>query len=230
MIVGAAHRSHEDLADFAIQILKRADILEQSGTEADWSAYVEAQRKIEAFVVPWTTVTSLMRRFFYALSAAVLPERIVGAGTYAGFGFAWFVMGQAKGTKVTRLAEAVGLDVNAQATTLARQNTAALGLGERLRFEQADAAAWLRASRTPISLLYIDIESADTGKSGYAEVFQAARPRLVSGALIVAHDACVPMFSEDFAHFHLAITSDPCLRGPVILPLDECGVSVSRVV
>ena len=66
-------------------------------------------------------------------------------------------------------------------------------------------------------------------KSGYAEVLEAARPKLTPGALVVAHDACVPLFAPDFERFHDVIKHDSGLLGPQILPLDECGVSVSRV-
>lgn len=230
MTAGVMAPSLEDVADFAIQILRSACILEHDGPGADWGAFIEVQRKIEAFEVPWTTITSVMRRFFYAISAATLPERIVGAGTFVGFGLAWFAMGRPKGTTARRLVEAVGLDVEAEATIVARRNAAALDLGARLRFEQTDAVAWLSTYHPPISLLYIDIDTEGSRKRGYAEVLQAARPHLAPGGLIVAHDACVPLFSDDFSSFHALIKGDIGLRGPIILPLDECGVSVSRVI
>jgi predicted O-methyltransferase YrrM len=214
----------EEVADFAVQILKTGGIVGAAAPKADWEAFAKAQHKIEWFDVPWTTVTSVMRRFFYALSTAAEPERMVGAGTYVGFAFAWLVMGHTRG-----LVEAVGLDIEPQATALARRNCTLLNLGTRLRFEQAEAVGWLAARRNPISLLYIDIDAPGVRKSGYVEVLEAARPSLTPGALVVAHDACVPLFAADFEHFHNLISSDSGFLGPVILPLDECGVSVSRV-
>lgn len=221
--------SLEEVADFALHTLKATGILDVSAPAPDWAAFVEAQRRIEGFEVPWTTVTSLMRRFFYALSAAVQPKRIVGAGTYTGFAFAWFVMGQAQGQRSSPLVEAVGLDIDADATTLAQRNAEALGLGAKVRFEQAEAVTWLRGFGSPISLLYIDIDDAPgSRKGGYVQVLEAARPKLIPGALVVAHDPCVALFAEDFEHFHDVIKRDSGLRGPQILPLDECGVSVCR--
>ncbi len=221
--------SLEQVANFAIQILRTAGIVDPGAPEPDWVAFVGAQRKIERFEVPWTTITSVMRRFFYALSAAAQPERMVGAGTYVGFAFAWFVMGRAQGRNLPPLVEAVGVDVEAKATALARRNATALDLGKTLRFEQAEAVTWLRACPTPISLLYIDIDAPGSRKSGYVEVLEAARPKLTPGALVVAHDACVPLFAPDFERFHDVIKNDCGMLGPQILPLDECGVSVSRV-
>lgn len=219
----------DDVADFALKILKTAGIIDPGAPEPDWAAFAQAQRRIESFEVPWTTITPLMRRFFYALSAAARPERMVGAGTYAGFAFAWFVMGHSRGQRRLPLVEAVGLDIEAEATALARRNATALDLGARLRFEQAEAATWLRACPTPISLLYIDIDAPGSRKSGYADVLEAARLKLMPGALVVAHDACVPLFASDFDRFHDAIKNDSGLLGPQVLPLDECGVSVCRV-
>jgi predicted O-methyltransferase YrrM len=219
----------EEVAEYALQILKTAGILDRGAPEPDWDSFAVMQPKIESFEVPWTTITSLMRRFFYALSAAARPERMVGAGTYAGFAFAWFAVGYARGQDLPTLVEAVGLDLEADATALARRNAAVLPLGAKLRFERAEAVAWLRACRTPISLLYIDIDAPANRKGGYVEVLEAARPKLTPGALVVAHDACVPLFASDFERFHAAIKRDPGLLGPQILPLDECGVSICRV-
>jgi predicted O-methyltransferase YrrM len=222
--------SLEDVADFAIQILSAAGIVDPQSPKPDWAAFRAAQTTIESFDVPWTTVTSVMRRFFYALSAAAQPERMIGAGTYVGFAFAWFAMAHAQTeSKPSRLVEAVGLDIDGGATAFARRNAMLLDLGTRLRFEQAEAITWLRACRSPISLLYIDIDAPDSRKSSYVDVLEAARPNLAPGALVVAHDACVPLFAADFARFHSGIERDRRMLGPQILPLDECGVSVSRV-
>jgi predicted O-methyltransferase YrrM len=220
----------EDVADFALQILKVAGILDQCAPAPDWDYFAKAQGKIERFDVPWTTMTSLMRRFLYAISAAARPERMVGAGTYVGFAFAWLAMARSQGQNRSRLLEAVGLDVDAEATSLAQRNSTTLEIGARLRFEQAEAAAWLRQSCSSISLLYIDIDAPGRRKSGYVEVLEAARPKLMPGALVIAHDACVPVFASDFERFHDAIKRDSGLLGPEILPLDECGVSICRVV
>jgi predicted O-methyltransferase YrrM len=224
----SAPPSLEEVADFALRTLKTAGILDVGAIAPDWAAFAEAQHRIEGFDVPWTTVSSLMRRFFYALSAAVQPKCIVGAGTYAGFALAWFVMGKAQGQGSLPLVEAVGLDIDAEATALARHNAKALGLGARVRFEQAEAATWLRGFSSPISLLYIDIDAPGSRKGGYVQVLEAARSKLIPGALVVAHDPCVPLFAEDFEHFHDVIKRDSGLRGPQILPLDECGVTVCR--
>jgi predicted O-methyltransferase YrrM len=217
------------VAEFAVQILKRAGLVPLDAPDPDWDAFLRVQRGIERFTVPWTTITSLMRRFFFALSAATRPAYVVGAGTYVGFGLAWLVTGQARGEDDVRLVEAVGLDVDADATALAGRNAEALGLGPRLRFEQAEAVGWLRAGRGPISLLYIDIDAPGSRKGGYLDVLEAARPRLRPGAVVVAHDACVPLFAEDFDRFHAAVDHDAGFVGRQVLPLDECGVSVCRV-
>jgi predicted O-methyltransferase YrrM len=217
------------VSEYALHILKTAGIINPGASNPDWDSFIEVQNLIEAFDVPWTTITPLMRRFFYALSAASQPTSIVGAGTYVGFAFAWLVMGCARERRGSSLVEAVGLDIDTGATAMARRNAAILNLGAKLRFEEADAVTWLMAHETPISLLYVDVDAPDTRKSSYVEVLDAARARLAPGALIVAHDACVPFFAVDFERFHDVVRRDSGLIGPQILPLDECGVSVCRV-
>jgi predicted O-methyltransferase YrrM len=220
----------EEVAEFALGIVKRTGLIDSDAPAPDWDSYARIQSTIEGFDVPWTTITSVMRRFFYAISAAAGPAHIVGAGTYVGFGFAWLVMGRARGRSARPLLNAVGLDIDGEATATARRNTAALDLDGVLRFEQTEAVKWLRACQDPISLLYLDIDAPSARKSGYLDVLEAARPRLSAGALIVAHDACVPLFASDFERYHEVIEHDPGLVGPVVLPLDECGVSLARVI
>jgi len=223
-------KTPEAIVSYAFEILKCAGLLDTQMNASTWRHFLEAERLIEKhFEVPWTTITPLMRRFLFALSASTRPRRIVGAGTYAGFAFAWIACGAAVGEGPEKLLEAVGLDIDPDATTLARANSAHLGLNDVLRFETADAAGWLRNLREPIDLLYIDIDEPDGRKRGYLDVLRAAQPHLAPGAFVMAHDPCVPLFADDFADFHSMIERDSCFIGPQVLPLDECGVSLSRV-
>jgi len=60
-------------------------------------------------------------------------------------------------------------------------------------------------------------------------VLESAVPRLRTGALILAHDACVPKFAEQFAAYHNYVRESGFFLGPWVLPVDDCGLSVAAM-
>ena len=60
-------------------------------------------------------------------------------------------------------------------------------------------------------------------------MLEAAIPRLRPGALILAHDPCVPVFQQDFADYDRFVTGSGLFWGPWVLRVDSCGLSVAVV-
>ncbi|WP_188582290.1 class I SAM-dependent methyltransferase [Tistrella bauzanensis] len=240
---GAASRPAGDpmlavaaIIDQATAILAGGGLLDGRAPRFDPAGYRHATLAVEQrFQVPETTISPVMRRFLWQLARISRPTRIYGAGTYAGFGFAFLVAGRAT---VDDEFQAWGVDCDAAATALARRNAdhaAAAGAtafrtGGPLELRAADAVADLATDNQPIDLLFIDVDHPQTRKALYADVLRAARHRLQPGALILAHDPLVPGFAGDFQRYDAAIVADPALLGPVVLPLDSCGLSIARVV
>jgi predicted O-methyltransferase YrrM len=67
---------------------------------------------------------------------------------------------------------------------------------------------------------------AANGEARYAALPLLA-PRLAPGALVVAHDPCVCRFAADFAAYDRAIRASGRLRGPWVIPVDPCGLSIA---
>lgn len=212
----------EAIADHALAILQHAGLLPPF--QPDWTGFEGVHTAIaDGFDVPSTTCTDLMNRFLFGLARASGCRRLVGAGTFVGYAFAYLVEGAHSHEEHV---DAVGIDVDVPATYRARQNFARLPhLGVSLVCD--DARNHIAKSEAVIDLLFIDIDEPGTRKRGYVDVLQVARPRLRTGSLIVAHDPCVELFADDFARYDAMIRQDVAMRGPFVLPLDECGVSVA---
>lgn len=218
--------TYEELVDELVAALVHEGAFVDPG-ETPWDSFLRLSHCVHAhFEVPTTTLSPLMRRLLFALGRAAWPGRLVGAGTFVGYALAWLLRDALDPAPGPVWHEAVGLDLDPLATRLARRNSAILGFGRRLRFLRADATTW-HYGPTPIDLLYIDIDDPMRGKADYDSVLEAAAPCLAHGALILAHDPCVPRFESDLARYHEAVRSRLGLRGPWVLPVDPCGLSVA---
>jgi predicted O-methyltransferase YrrM len=227
MTATAEPPSLDAVAAYAARLAEAERLLPGPVADLDAERYAAARNAIEGgFEVPATTITPLMRRFLFLVAATAGPERLYGAGTYVGFAFAWLCAGRACRAGAFH-AEAV--DIDPEATALAARNAAGLPAGMRPTARTADAPADLAACDEPIDLLFIDVDSPDGRKALYTDILAAARPRLRPGAMILAHDPVVALFAEDFARYHAAVEAAPELRGPLVMPLDECGISLARV-
>jgi predicted O-methyltransferase YrrM len=195
-----------------------------SAVKPRWEEYEELRGVINKhFQVPSTTCTAIMSRLLFALGSCSNPRSVVGAGTYVGYCVAW-ILGLAGPHRA--LVRADLLDVDAHANVIARANCQLLGFGEKMKIHDCSAHDFIKESRDPVDLLFIDIDCPVTAKLGYASILARFLPWLAPGALVVAHDPCVPRFRADFETFHAFARSTNKFHGPWVLPLDSCGISV----
>ncbi|MBY5345161.1 class I SAM-dependent methyltransferase [Rhizobium leguminosarum] len=215
------------IVDASFAILTSCGILKRPVPSFEPSLYEAAQGRIEPhFEVPQTTISPLMRRFLFHFARATQPQFIYGAGTYVGFAFAWLISGRQVGDGDFN---ARGVDCDSAATIIARRNMTWLETIGTLDLPVADALIDLESSSDPIDLLFIDVDAVDTRKSLYTDILECAKPHLRSGALILAHDPLVAAFRNDFERFFAYIEHQDCFGPNCILPLDDCGISVTVV-
>jgi predicted O-methyltransferase YrrM len=213
-----------------VGVLQQEGALPTGRGEVPWEAFGRLSSRVHAeFHVPGTTVTAVMTRLLFALGFLARPRAVLGAGTYVGYAFAWLVRDRDDPAAAPYCTSAVAVDTDATATDLARGNLGKLGHGAALRVVTADAHEVLRNRREPLDLLYLDVDDPTSGKAAYASLLRAAEPALAPGALVLAHDPCVPKFTDDFQAYHDAVVESPRLSGPWVVPVDFCGLSVARV-
>lgn len=214
-----------EIVDMACGALAAARILPACFPGFDPGLFRAAQRRIEPnFVVPATTISPAMRRFLFHLAFGSRPGHIYAAGSYVGFAFAWLIAGRdARDSDFSGR----GVDIDAEATQIARRNISHLDCRADVDLAVADALEDLRSAGPATDMLFIDIDSKDGRKSAYSDILEAAMPRLSRGALILAHDPLVPVFAEDFKRYFDWIEGHPAFGPTSILPLDACGISVT---
>ena len=225
-VVGGA--TYEGIADQVVASLASAGALPAPSAPAPWDAFLRLSHRVHGhFMVPATSFTPIMRRLVFALGFAAQPRVLVGIGTFFGYAFAWLLRDRGDGESGPHVEAAIGIDIDREANVVARRNCGCLGHGRRVVFVDGDGRTEAARIGSAIDLLYIDLDESETGKAGYRDVLAAALPHLAPGALILAHDACLPKFQADLFAFHRAVEDEPVLAGPWILPADECGLSVA---
>jgi len=113
-----------------------------------------------------------------------LLTRLIGAERAfefgSGFGYSAYWIARELPTD----GEVVLTEVDADELDLAREYFESAGLGQRARFEHGDAMEIVESSEGPFDLVLIDHE-----KERYRDAFEAVRPKVAPGGLVVADNA-----------------------------------------
>lgn len=222
--------TYEDIIDGLLDLLRRADCLALADLPTPWDSFLRLSDLIHnSYEVPSTTFTPVMRRLLFALGYASQARNIVGVGTYVGYTFSWLLRDRSDPEAAPYCEMAVGIDVDSSANALARRNCDLLGHGQRLTFIDSDGEAAIADSDWPIDLLYLDLDDPATGKSGYKRVLKTALDHLRPGALVLAHDPCVPAFRKDFESYNELVNGCERFRRSWTFPVDVCGLAVAVV-
>lgn len=223
----ASPATYEEVVDDIVEWLRRKGAV-ASALPTPWDSFLRLSALVhEGFEIPSTTITPVLRRLLFAIGLAAAPQNVVGVGTYVGYAFAWLLRDRSDPGSSPFIGTALGIDVDLHANQVARRNCALLGHGARLRFADADGTVADAYPAETIDLLYLDLDDPGERKAGYVRALDAACGRLGTGALILAHDPCVPKFAKGFAAYHEFVRASSRLRGPWILPVDECGISIA---
>ncbi|MDA0167663.1 class I SAM-dependent methyltransferase [Solirubrobacter taibaiensis] len=228
--MSSAPATYEDIVDGVVATLHQKGAL-ATAAPAPWGAFLRMSNLVhEQFEIPSTTITPIMRRVLFGLGCAARAANVVGVGTFVGYALAWLVRDRDDPSSAPFAETAYAIEIDAEANRVARRNCALLNHGPRLSFADADGTVPASYPVWPIDLLYLDLDDAHERKAGYVHALEAAGDRLRSGALVLAHDPCVPQFAESFAAYHEYVRTSDRLCGPWILPVDECGLSVASAV
>ena len=222
--------TYEDIIDDLLDLFRQTDSIPTAVSPTPWDSFLRLSELIHnTYEVPSTTFTPVMRRLLFALGYASRARNIVGVGTYVGYTFSWLLRDRTDPETAPYCEMAVGIDIDSSANALARRNCDRLGHGQRLTFIDSDGEVAIANSDWTIDLLYLDIDDAVTGKSGYKRILEVALDHLLPGAIVLAHDPCVPAFREDFDSYNAFVNACEMFSHSWILPVDACGLAVAVV-
>lgn len=145
------------------------------GPEPD--AVLEAMdRRAEATDFP--TVGPAVGGWLRALAGLVDAERVFEFGSGFGYSAYWFLGGMAEDGEI------VLTEIDAEELDAAREYLERGGYADRARFEVGDAVEIVEGYEGPFDVALLDNE-----KRRYVEAFEAVRPKLPVGGLVVADNA-----------------------------------------
>ncbi len=193
-----------------------------------WAMFGELSRTIHgAFTVPTTTLTPIMRRLLFGVGFVSGARHILAVGSYVGYASAFLAAGAAARG---RLESVTALDPDTIANELARKNFSSLPQLAEVTIIDGNAPDDLDQVIKVPDLVFLDLDHPDSGKRLYVESLARLLATSSSDTVVAAHDPCVPRFAVDFDEFHSFIAEDHRLAGPWILPVDECGLTLARVI
>ena len=145
------------------------------GPEPD--AVLEAM-ECRAEATDFPTVGPAVGGWLRALAGLVDAERVFEFGSGFGYSAYWFLGGMAEDGEI------VLTEVDAEELDAAREYLERGGYADRARFEAGDAVEIVEGYEGPFDVALLDNE-----KHRYVEAFEAVRPKLPVGGLVVADNA-----------------------------------------
>jgi predicted O-methyltransferase YrrM len=192
----------------------------------DWDAFEQFSELVHRlFVVPSTTITPAMRRFFYALGVALSPTSVLAVGSYVGYATIWFC-GDPSWMDGARSLRCV--DPDPVANRIARRNFEAIGLASWSVVDGTGLASTGDDGTDTPDLVYVDLDDPVDRKAGYAPICDALLTRPEPPATIVAHDMTAQPFLVDADILRSTLDASPAAHRSWFLPLDDSGVAVIR--
>ncbi|MHC2275461.1 putative O-methyltransferase YrrM [Bradyrhizobium diazoefficiens] len=213
--------SFRTAAEYVVDLIRMAAPDSKMNQTVCWDAFETLITRLNQVNVPSTTITAVMAHVLFAIAQSKRPAILVGAGTFVGYGFSYLVAGGLPGVS------AFGCDVDRAANQIARRNAFTQGIHTNVNYADECASSFLNRFGRSIDLLFIDVDDPVEGKNGYAEIVSAAWKSLSPGALILAHDACVPKFKLDFEHYYARVEAHKTGEMIGMLPIDDCGISIA---
>jgi len=152
-------------------------------------------------------------QFLFALVAPQVDCEVLEIGASRGYSTLWLAAGaRYLGGRV------LSLESNPAKVAAWRRNIAEAGLDEWAELVEGDAKQTLPKIEDVFDVVFLDAEKED-----YEQLFQAARPKLEPGALVVADN--VLSHEETLGAYVRARKSDPTLES-LTVPLDR-GLELS---
>ncbi|MCL5996911.1 MAG: class I SAM-dependent methyltransferase [Chloroflexi bacterium] len=187
-----------------LELLKQKGIIASSAAYSS-EAFERLRQEVKAhFEIPDTAMSPVMERLLYLLSSVKQPRRTIGIGIFCGNTLVWNAGASCNGGKVYEAENVYGIDIDAQAICLAKQNFGRLTDVDHVEFIAEDGRLAADRLAGPFDYIYLDADSEVNGKGIYLELLQRLYPKLSPGGWVVAHDTTLPAFRhqlDDYLHF-----------------------------
>jgi len=180
----------------------------------------------ENFSGGWTSLTPVMERLYYTLTAIRRPFRMVEFGSYWGNTLAWFA-GPALGTdRLYKAQSIVGIDIDAAAVDMAIRNFRKIGAKDDVTLISADALEVAAEICGPIDYLYLEAKEEGVPPI-YLELLQAVYDKLPDGAWVIAHDIYDKDSIQELRPYVNWVRDPAHFKASFAFDVDYCGAELS---
>lgn len=218
--------AEEEIVDAALKMLISLNLV---SPEANYNktAFDKFRTEVKgAFRGTWTSITPVMERLIYMLTAVKRPLNLVELGSFWGNTLAWFA-GPCLGRNREYEAEKIyGIDIDIEMTEMARRNFAMLKNCEAVELIAEDASIALNKIDGPIDILYLEAKD-ESNKSGYLEFLKQAYNKLPPGAWVIAHDSTAYDHQDDLREYLAWVRDKSNFSESISFDIDRYGLELS---
>lgn len=200
------------------------------GASYDEAAYDVLRQQVKAhFTVRGTSITPVMARLLYMLSSIKRPQRVIGLGTYCAYALVWAVGASCGPQPAYTPATVVGIDIDPQATQLARENLTGLASSDHIELLAEDGLQAVDRLPGPWDTVFLDVDGSERGKGLYLDLLEKLYPKLAPGAWVLAHDTVVPPFADQLAPYLDQVRDKRRFQESISFHVDAYGLELSIV-
>jgi predicted O-methyltransferase YrrM len=154
-----------------LALLEQIVVIDAGATYSS-EAFERLRQEVRAhFEIPDTVFSPVMERLLYLLASVKRPKRILGIGVFCGYTPAWIAGASCNGGKVYQADKVYGIDIDAKAIELARQNFSGLAESDHVELVAEDGRVTADRLAGPFDCLYLDADSHENGKGIYIDLF-----------------------------------------------------------
>ncbi|MBC8503704.1 MAG: class I SAM-dependent methyltransferase [Anaerolineales bacterium] len=210
-----------------LECLKQNEIVSKD-LSFDEEVFEAFQKEVkQKFKIPGTSITPVMERLLFLLSALKRPQRAIGLGTYHGYALVWAV-GASCGAQPAYGAEKFyAIDIDPDVTQSALENFAQLEHTDHIEFIAGDGLDIVEQLDGPFDYIYLDVDSRELGKGIYLDLLQGLYDKLEVGGWALAHDTCVPPFADQLEGYLAFVRDQDNFSQSISFDIDPFGLELS---
>lgn len=194
----------------------------------NWNTFHRLKQEAQkTFQIPETSITPIMARLLFSISAIQKPSSILVIGAYVGHSLLWLVGPYLK-SNYKHFKYAYGVDINPDVIKLAVTNFSRLTSNSRVRLICGDGHIITEKLKKTFDLVFLDADDSLLRKRVYLSILKSIYPMIKNGGLVLAHDICIPRFKEDLRPFLKEVHNSKLFIKTRSLEIDYCGLEISK--
>jgi predicted O-methyltransferase YrrM len=216
-----------DVCTAALVLLKQIGFVDASASYS-LATFENLRKEVMAnFEIPDTAFSPTMERLLYMLASVKRPKNILGIGIFCGYTLVWTAGASCNGGKVYQADKIYGIDIDANAIKLAKQNFRHLTDIDHLDLVVEDGRITADRLSGPIDYVYLDADSPENGKGIYLELLQILYPKLNKGCWVLAHDTTLPAFRSKLERYLDFVRDQNNFSESISFDVDIFGLELS---